>query len=241
MLSLNLKCARPAIFRSITQSQKPKACFTLIELLVVVAIIAVLVALLLPALGQARYKAKLLVCASQLKQVGTATFMYTQENNGKYPMGNNYWRPWVAPADSFFVANVLKNYIGGKISLFYCPLETYYIQNGWATYADEVGRTFFTGAHETHISYFYFGNFCREGYSNAYIEADQGVPYHYPRNTSEGETLKLFQDMCVDSNGWFPTSHLPVNSLFTDGSVISQQKSQLRSYITYNGASILFY
>lgn len=66
--------------------------FTLIELLVVVAIIAVLASLLLPALGKAKENAKQSACISNLKQLGTAIFMYAQDNDDYGPQ-NDYGVP----------------------------------------------------------------------------------------------------------------------------------------------------
>lgn len=60
--------------------------FTLIELLVVISIIALLVGILLPALGAARRTAQEIVCASQIRQLGLATMLYAEDNEDHYPV-----------------------------------------------------------------------------------------------------------------------------------------------------------
>ena len=79
-----------------------KGAFTLIELLVVIAIIAILAAILFPVFARARENARKTSCASNLKQMGTAWAMYTQDYDEKsfplwdldHPAGSGGWKFW---------------------------------------------------------------------------------------------------------------------------------------------------
>ncbi len=95
-----------------TRPSKTPPAFTLIELLVVIAIIAILAAMLLPALASAKARAGKAKCASNLKQLGTAITLFADDNNNMFPPAadqtiNDYQAAW----DSY-----INFYIGSHLS-----------------------------------------------------------------------------------------------------------------------------
>jgi prepilin-type N-terminal cleavage/methylation domain-containing protein/prepilin-type processing-associated H-X9-DG protein len=97
--------------------KRSRAGFTLIELLVVIAIIAILAAILFPVFARAREKARQTSCVSNLKQLGLAVIMYTQDYDETYSMSL-----YLAGTQAYSMYHVHMPYMKNT-QIFQCPTE----------------------------------------------------------------------------------------------------------------------
>ena len=138
------------MMRSGPDTSRRERAFTLIELLVVIAIIAILAAMLLPALSRARCRAESISCMSNTRQMMVANHMYTTDNNDRFPGALHGGRaqnpvpddptgPWVvgwldwglSPHNTNILYLIdrryskLATYFGNTRNLFKCPADKY--------------------------------------------------------------------------------------------------------------------
>src|SRR3569832_666307 len=116
------------------KSQTARSAFTLVELLVVIGIIALLVAILLPALSKAREQANAVKCMSIERQMGQALVLFTNDHGGYLPKAwfndgvvwsamNGNVTTWEYREPMYGWTYLLSLYLGRNKELFRCPSD----------------------------------------------------------------------------------------------------------------------
>jgi prepilin-type N-terminal cleavage/methylation domain-containing protein len=201
-----------------TQNRKNKhSAFTLIELLVVIAIIAILAALLLPALAKAKAKAQRTSCLNNLKQVGLAFRMYSNDHGDRFP--------WYS-SDNPNPSNIVGNFTAASNELntpkiLVCPSDgSRTKRSDWVDFINNANTSPYS------LSYF-TGEDADETQPQRVLSGDHNI------NGEAGyNNVKTFDNANFNTATWKNTVHVNAGNLgLADGSAQQQSSQQTTNQV----------
>jgi prepilin-type N-terminal cleavage/methylation domain-containing protein/prepilin-type processing-associated H-X9-DG protein len=220
----------PVIFM---KKHSAHSAFTLIELLVVIAIICILMAFLMPTFRTVMENSRTAKCANNLKQIGAAMFLYSQDHDNYFPVSSGDSMTWGTANSNTtqlswmeqlgpYVGNPSNPALGGPPTIFTCPSSSYNI-----TFPFDKYFSYFNGAHAA----YYYASANSTGSTGEKQAIRRTLIAHASEQilsgditswTSGGATNPDKVDFTVDPIQTLSTFHNGgINLLFADGHVES--------------------